>query len=63
MNCVRVVNRSRSLKRTLMTAATKPSAHSTREKQKGPATLSAEPPWITPGKIELQGKATLEPRG
>jgi len=26
---------------------------------KGPATLSAEPPWITPGKIEFQGKGTL----
>ena len=30
-----------------------------RKKQKGPATLSAEPPWITPGKIEFQGKGTL----
>ena len=31
------------------------------EKQKGPATLSAEPPWITPGKIEFQGKGNLGP--
>ena len=30
-----------------------------RKKQKGPATLSAEPPWITPGKIEFQGALTL----
>ncbi len=29
--------------------------------QKGPATLSAEPPWITPGKIEFQGKGNLGP--
>ena len=27
--------------------------------QKGPVTLSTEPPWITPGKIEFQGKGTL----
>jgi hypothetical protein len=29
------------------------------ESQKGAATLSAAPPWITPGKNDLQGEATL----
>ena len=29
------------------------------KKPKGPVTLSTEPPWITPGKIELQGKGNL----
>jgi len=27
--------------------------------EKGPATLSAEPPWITPGKIEFQGRGRV----